>query len=146
MKHVADESRNLTPTGFNMNETPTRVCNVCYERFPLTAEHWHKQPRNTNGLSETCKACAIVRAREHYAANSQQYRENSKAYRKLHPEIRLREYAKNREHIAAYQRDYYEKNTAKVKACARAYAEANREKIHERTRNTYWAGPRGITR
>src|SRR5580704_12221750 len=74
-----------------MEQTKSLPCNVCGTEYVRTTDYWHKQPKHADGLSETCKLCAIARARAHYAANKQRHAENVTAYRKAHPEMLQRE-------------------------------------------------------
>lgn len=95
----------------------SRICNVCLQEFPRTAEFWNKQPRRTDGLDETCKACAKKRARDWYVANRERALITRKEYRERDPE-------KTRER----RRIYREANFEKVKAAETAWKAANVEK------------------
>lgn len=94
-----------------------RACNVCHQEFPRTAEFWHKQPKNSDGLSETCKQCAIERQRDWYFANHERALAQHREYRE-----------QNHEQVLAGKHRYRAANLDKVLAADRTWKAANVEK------------------
>src|SRR5436309_8171408 len=112
----------------------SRKCNRCSVEYARTMEHWHRQPKSSDGLSETCKLCAVARARAHYAANKKRHAQNCKEYRRLHPEVRKREHERLKQQRRAVNPDRYVERTSEERAAAqierrKQYYEANREKL-----------------
>jgi hypothetical protein len=109
-------------------------CNVCGVEYARAAEHWHRQPKRSDRLSETCKPCAIARARAHYAANKERHAENRKEYRRLHPEVRRREHERLKQQRRAENPIRYIERTTEARAAAalerrKQYYESNRERL-----------------
>lgn len=67
------------------NDTsPTKQCNKCGEWFPATPEYWHKRKPSPDGLSYTCKQCAIARTKKHYAEDLEYARQQKREYYHTH--------------------------------------------------------------
>ncbi len=47
----------------------TKLCSTCKVEKELS--EFHRNRRKSDGLSDTCKACAIARATRHYSANKE---------------------------------------------------------------------------
>jgi hypothetical protein len=107
-------------------------CNVCGETFARTAEYWHKQPKNADGLSETCKPCAIARSRAYYRANRERAAEWSREYRKAHPDARKRERERGKQQRREAHPERYltsEQRAARNLARRKRYYEDNRDRL-----------------
>src|SRR6266481_7011512 len=96
----------------------SRPCNDCGTEYARTAEHWHKNPKRPDGLSNICKSCACTRTGEHYECN---------------PDKR-REYEQKRRAATTDERREYQKIYRTVKA----------EELREMTRRRYVANGAGI--
>jgi 5-methylcytosine-specific restriction endonuclease McrA len=114
---------------------------VCHQEFPRTAEFWHKQPRRTDGLSETCKACAKKRARDWHLANLERARAANRKNREEHPEKvvarRIRYRDENPERIRSSRLDFYRRNREKRIAYSARWRLDNPEKAAASRKREY---------
>lgn len=101
------------------NNIPLKKCTKCGVEYPATTEHWHKQKLGKYGLRAICKLC-------------------SKKYRQEHAEeISAYGYAnrdKRREYHRQYNYTWHRQNRAHRSEKARAYYQADKERIQARNR------------
>lgn len=87
---------------------PTKYCWVCKQTFPRTAEFFYRCKGTGDGLGVKCKTCSKIASKE-FAA-------------------------RHKEQTATYHREYHKKNSIKKQAYAKAYRDANGEKLKEQIR------------
>ena len=131
-----------------MQSLPHRTCNTCKQPFPLTSEYWHKNKRDPEGLCRSCKPCAKQRSRKWIEDNRERSRKQKAEYRsKSENRDRARERAEQwrkdnpGRHDSAFFKVYYERDKSKRTAQAKAWAEANPEKIKQIKRDYITRNP-----
>ncbi len=96
---------------------PVKRCNKCGEEFPRTPEYWHKT--NTgDGLVNSCKSCAINRAKVRYQLKRDEIRAKEKT-----------RYESKRDEINTKKREAYKQDPSKVSKQNKSYRERNKEKV-----------------
>lgn len=89
-------------------EKSTKVCKVCTQTFPRTAEYFHRHPKTRDGFQPKCKACAAAYAAEYRAKHVSRLSASSRVYyASHHTEIRQSQksyYVENRDAIRAHQK------------------------------------------
>jgi len=120
----------------NQDTIPTRNCKLCGRDLPITAEFFHRHPKGKLGFTQTCKECAIARARLWWKENAESRREQRREYgrRTRFPGSRKDEYEKSRDQILEYHRRYYEENSNEVCKRQREYVAAHKKEVAERKR------------
>lgn len=73
----------------------TKICNRCGREMPSTAEYFHSDKRNKDGLTGYCKACQSQYAKQYYITNKSKLLGSSARY-----------YAENREERLLYSKKY----------------------------------------
>lgn len=104
-------------------------CSICKEQKPL--EQFHKNKNKKNGVSVTCKPCAINRSRSWEKNNPDRVNENSR--KQYHKDIE-----KSRKNRRARVNRWYSNNSEKVIAKTRAWNIKNPEskRISEQKRRS----------
>lgn len=113
-----------------------RTCNHCHEDLPATIEFFHKDAYGRFGLGQTCKICHSVMCLVNYRRNRPErlLKRRDYAARTRSPGSRKDEYLKARTRILDYQRAYYLRNAARIKARVNADRLAHPEETAERKR------------
>ena len=99
-----------------------RVCKVCGETYPLTAEYWQPQKQCKDGFRQPCRECRRKQYREYLAKNREKNRLASKHYYETH----------KKEHME-YNREYRKKHPDRTAECQKYY-QTHKDEIRERNR------------
>jgi hypothetical protein len=93
-----------------------KLCAKCREHKPFDA--FHRKADAKDGCHPNCKVCDNARrkALRDSRIDAERARDNAR-------------YLTRRDAKRAYDRDYYASNAAQIRAAAKAYAEANRERM-----------------
>jgi hypothetical protein len=61
---------------------PVKTCTTCGRTLPATAEHFHRQKRNRDGLVAECKACCNARTATWKATHRARWNAYQRLYRR----------------------------------------------------------------
>lgn len=136
---------------FPIDPVKERVCSICGEAHPLTAEFWPKSKESKDGFRQPCKRCKSIRDKEYrertaerqkersrayYEAHKEQHAAYAKAYRESHQEEtierRRKYYAENKEQILAKQHAYRLEHLDREKENHRRYYQEHRKEVLEK--------------
>ncbi len=114
-------------------QNKTKKCIKCGETKSLDDFSFDKR---TNKYINTCKACKVLIARQHYLKNKDEKLAYAEEYRKSH-KAEIDEYmanyrAENADERRAYSRQYHADHRDEVNAKHRAYRKAHRAEFSER--------------
>lgn len=101
-----------------------KLCVTCKAEKPLS--EFHRNKNKKDGLSPTCKECAIVRAKAWYSEHLEQQKEYNK-----------RRYQENIDEERAKRRDYRSRNIEQERERSRKWRTENRERLLQNKRERY---------
>jgi hypothetical protein len=115
------------------NTNATKRCPGCCETKPIEA--FGVNLARQDGLSRTCKACCLAKARAWRLANPEKSREAVRAWQLANPE-KVRETNRawqlaNPEKVREANRTYREANLEKSREAVRVWRQENSEKVRE---------------
>lgn len=109
-------------------------CKKCGVEKPL--DEFHKCKNKANGVTSTCKPCAIEKARKWHSENKDRHAISCKQYREKNKDIllkRTKEFAaKNPEKVKSYKEKWKKNNVEIVRIHARTGYYKNIDKIKQR--------------
>ena len=108
-----------------------KKCSKCGEEKPL--EQFHKQKECKDGRRPDCKSCFYAAAKARIKPGERAWR--GKLYRQRHPEANREYYEKNKARIIPQQVEYNRRNKEAYLAKMRAWRKANPEKVQVWVRN-----------
>lgn len=104
-----------------MADHDTKRCRCCQQVLPRS--EFFARPSNRDGLYSYCRACNVIKIREY-----QSRRPDWKEYKRAYDRERVQ---RLKDEIAEKNRARYLRNRERRLAQAKAYAEANRDKVRE---------------
>ena len=93
----------------------TKVCKVCQEAIPATAEYFNKAKLGKYGITAQCKKCKNNYSHKYYAKNKKRYAKNRINNKLQKSEYDKQRYKKHRYKIKHKSSQYYYANLVKVK-------------------------------
>ena len=96
-----------------------RVCKICGETYPLTAEFWPRNKESKDGLRQPCKKCKYEQDRLYREANAERCHARSREYYRTH-----------KEQHHAYGKAWKETHKESVKESGRKFFQKHKEEIY----------------